>query len=90
MFAKTDDLSLKMVIFVVCIHNYSSDGYTGFRMSSQFSAHPEEKELLLMEGTRVAVMGVEEMMIDVNTKYEPFWKEFNGQKITIVYLFHTT
>lgn len=54
---------LRSVLFAICLHNYS--GYCGFRMdSSLYGAYPEEKEVLLMEGIQVSVMGVEEMEID--------------------------
>ena len=62
-FALTNDPKKQMVLFVVCIHNYY--GYRAFRMNSgQFSTHPDEKEILLCEGAQVAVMGLEDILID--------------------------
>ena len=71
-FAKTDDPTKHMVLFVFCIHNYWD--YFGFRLNTpQFSAHAEEGEILLMEGTPVAVMGVEEVLIDNAKTGDAFW-----------------
>ena len=54
----------------------------------EFSAHAEEKEVLFAEGTAVAVMAVDEVLIDNVTTADPFWLDFNGKTITIVYVFH--
>lgn len=49
-----------MVLFVMAVHNYWK--YTGFRLDSElYSAHPREKEILFAEGTRIAVIGVDEI-----------------------------
>ena len=49
-FANTTDPKKQLVLFVFCIHNYRN-GFNGFRLNSDsFSAHPGERELLLMEG----------------------------------------
>ena len=57
--------------------------------SHLYSAYPEEREILLMEGTPVAVLGVEQFRFDenVDTK-DPILKEFENKEIDIVYLFH--
>ena len=56
------------VLFVICLHNY--DGFCGFQMnSSRLSAHPNEKEILLLEGAPMAIIGVEELTIDLR-KFE--------------------
>ena len=83
-----DATDLHSVLFVICLHNYR--GFHGFRMNSaMFSAHPEEREILLMEGVRMAVMGVEEMYIDNSDSDDMFWHDFNKKFITVIYLFHT-
>ena len=57
--------------------------------SAMFSAHPEEREILLMEGVPMAVMSVEEMYIDNSDSDDMFWHDFNKKFITVIYLFHT-
>ena len=56
--------------------------------SVEFSAHADEKEVLFAEGTAVAVMGVDEVLIDNGNTADPFWHHFNKKTITIVYFFH--
>ena len=57
--------------------------------SVEFSAHADEKEVLFAEGTAVAVMGVDEVLIDNGNTADPFWHQFNGKTITIVYFFQS-
>ena len=57
--------------------------------SDKFSAHPNEKEVLLMEGAPVAVMAVDQVLIDNTGTDDSILAEFKGKKITIVYMFHT-
>ena len=79
---------LQSVLFVICLQNYT--GFSGFRMNTgMFSAHPEEREILFMEGVQVAVMGVEEMYIDNSESDDVFWRHFDKKTITVIYLFHT-
>ena len=78
---------LRSVLFAICFHNYA--GYNGFRMdSSLYGAHPEEKEVLLMEGIPVSVIGVEEMEIDNSLSADTFWDDFNHKNVTVIYLNH--
>ena len=56
--------------------------------SAMFSAHPEEREILLMEGVNVAVLGIEDMYIDNSEIADPFWKDFNMKSVTVIYLYH--
>ena len=57
-FAQSADSSKNMVLFVFCLHNWF--GMDGFRMNApQFTAHPDEREILLMEGASVCVMEVD-------------------------------
>ena len=87
-FADTTDPKKQLVLFVICIHNY--EGYNGLRMNSDcFSAHPDEREVLLMEGAPVIVMGSEEVLIDNGHTGQPFWTSLNGKKIIIIYMFHS-
>ena len=87
-FADTTDPKKQLVLFVICIHNYFS--YPGLRMNSDtFSAHPEEREVLLMEGAPVIFMGSEEFFIDNSLTGQPFWDSLNGKKITVIYMFHS-
>ena len=62
-FAKTSDRDQEMVLFVICIQNYKD--FEGFRMNNrQYTAYPEEKEILLMEGFPVAILGADEHYFD--------------------------
>ena len=80
--------TLQSVIFAICLHNFHR--FDGFRMNSAlYGAHPEEQEILLVEGLRVAVLGVEDMLIDNSLSVDPFWDDFNHKTVTVVYLFHT-
>lgn len=77
-----------MVLFVICVHNW--DGYNGFRLNSlDHTAHPEEKEVLLADGVRMAVMGIEEILIDRSEGLDDdMWNKLNGKKLTVIYMFH--
>ncbi len=57
--------------------------------SSSYSAHSNEKEVLVMEGAPMFVVGVEQMLIDNSGSGDKFWKDFNRKSITIIYLFNT-
>ena len=93
-FSKAEDETKKSVLFVYVIHNYNEKTpYSGFRLNKPtFSAHHYEQEVLLMEGTVVYVMGVEEIFVDANQPIEnrvsDIWQKLNGKTITVVYLFH--
>ena len=90
-FGKTKSDQTRTVLFVVCV--WSAGNFQGFRLNTTaYSAHAHEKEVLFMEGVKVHVMGVEDVLID-NSKddkdqEDPFWADFNGKTITIVYLYH--
>ena len=77
-------------LFVIVCQNYSY--FTGFRMDSAFySAHPYEQEVLLMEGTQVAVVGTDDFVIDNRlSSSDPFWAPYNNRVIHVVYLFQAT
>ena len=55
--------------------------------SSLYSAHPDEKEVLLMEGKSVWVIGMEDVVINNDASSDLFWNDFNGKTITVIYLF---
>ena len=86
--AGTDNpMNLQSVLFVICLHNYH--GFYGLRLNSaMYSAHPEEREILLTEGAPMFVMGVEEMYIDNFESDDIFWADFNMKSINVIYLFH--
>ena len=87
----TNNSQNQMVLFVLVAHNYSGLGYTGFRLNNElYTAHPGEKEVLFMEGTEVAVVGVDEVRFDEKAFTDPFMKFLNAKFLTIVYLFHNT
>ena len=94
-FGNTNDPSKVLTLFVTVIHNYSEEEpYHGFRANQlHYSAHPEERELLIMEGARVAVLGMEEMVVDNNKVHseedQKLWDSLNGKTMAIIYLFHT-
>ena len=73
----------KSVLFVISIQNHY--GFSGFRLNSaNYSAYPQEEEVLLVEGTTIFVLNVEEITIqNPNSGFE----NFNGQNITIIHLF---
>ena len=56
--------------------------------SAVYGAHPEEQEILFMEGLKVAVLGAEDYFIDNSLDSDSFWDDFNHKTITVVYLFH--
>ena len=95
-FAKTANPAKILTLFVTVIHNYSEKRpYNGFRMNQlHYSAHPEERELLIMEGAAVAVLGIDEFVVDNKQAHseeeQELWDNINGKSITVVYLFHTT
>ena len=85
-FANSDDPNKQIVLFVTVLANYIR--FSGFRMNQpEYSAHPEEMEILMCEGAKVVVMGVEDILIN-NETGDMFWKPFNGKTLTIIYLYH--
>ena len=87
-FAHSTDQDKEIVLFVICINNYWYGNY--FRMNSgQYSAHPNEKEVLLKEGANMYVLGVEKIKIDNSASKDDFWIPLNGKIITVVYLLNT-
>ena len=59
--------------------------------SAFYSAHPYEQEVLLMEGTQVAIVGTDDFVIDNRlSSSDPFWAPYNNRVIHVVYLFQAT
>ena len=99
---KETNPSMIPTLFVICFHNFSCwYPYYGFRMNSQnFSAHHYEREMILMDGITMLVLKIEDCQIkwDDNehesdddadeAEAAKFWKELNGQKIRVIYLFN--
>ena len=86
-FALTRNPKKQMVLFGFCILKYY--GYAALRMNSgQLSTHPHEREILLCEGAQVAVLGLEDILIDNDPVKDSSWASFYGKKVTVVYLFH--
>lgn len=77
------------ILFVICLHNY--EYFEGLRANSaMYSAHPEERQILLAEGLAVSVIGVEEIYIDNSSSDDAFWKDFNEETVNVIYLFNST
>lgn len=89
-------------IFIICFHNFSCwYPYYGFRMNLQsYSAHHHEHEMILMDGITMLVLKIEDWQIkwDDNEhdsdddaddgEAAKFWKDNNGSKFKVIYLFN--
>ena len=88
-YGKNEDEKLFTVVFVFCMQNYVADlpystdriedfPFSGIRLNSpSFSAHHQEREIILMEGINMIVLYVEELFIDNSELNDPFWNDFN-------------
>ena len=56
--------------------------------SASYSAHPDEKEVLIMEGAKMFIMDIEEINVDKCNSSDPFWRDIAGRTITVIYLFN--
>ena len=54
--------------------------------NSAYSAYPSEGELILSEGERVMILGIEKDVMIENVHKKML--KFDGQSITVVYLFN--
>ena len=72
------------VLFLISVQNYN--GFNGFRLNGEkYSAYPLEREVILLDGTKVIVMKVEE--IDVKSMNMEL-NDLNGNSsITLIHLF---
>ena len=84
-FSKADDKSdqqYQRVIFFISVQNYN--GFNGFRLNGEkYSAYPMEREVILLDGTKVIVMKVEEIKMRQQSEN----KSEENQKITFIHLF---
>ena len=97
-YGKTNDKYMSTVLFVFVMQNYVADlpystdriedfPFSGFRFNCpSYSAHHEEREFILMEGINMIVLYVEELLIDNTELGDPFWDDFNGKTVTVIYL----
>ena len=84
-YGKTTSPSRRTVIFVINLQNYR--GFQGFRLNREdFSSHYHEKEVLLLEGIPMFVLGVEDVILDLRKNNKTIWKEFNQKTITFIHL----
>ena len=59
-FNDPDDEEIVPVLFLISVQNYN--GFNGFRLNGEkYSAYPLEREVILLDGTKVIVMKVEEV-----------------------------
>lgn len=71
--------NFKQVLFVICMHNYGP--FAGFRLNTEnYSAHPHEKQVLLMDGAPMFVIGTEEITIDWKMKSDLAEKNLRKKK----------
>lgn len=67
----------KSVLFVISIQNHF--GFPGFRLNTEnFSAYPQEEEVLLIEGCTMFVMKVEDVTLQNN---HPDFEHFHGSRL---------
>ena len=73
------------VLFLISVQNYN--GFNGFRLNGEkYSAYPLEREVILLDGTKVVVMKVEERSAkDITTDLVPHLGTIDT--ITIIHLF---
>lgn len=75
----------KPVLFVIGILNHN--GLNGMLINnSAYSAYPSEGELILSEGERVMILGIEKDVMIENVHKQML--KFDGWSITVVYLFN--
>ena len=70
-------------MFVISVQNYY--GFKCFSLNGEkYSAYPQENEVILLDGTQVVVMKVEE--VEVRNE-EARFSHLNGRKLTLIHLF---
>lgn len=68
---------------IISVQNYN--GFNGFRLNGEkYSAYPLEREVILLDGTRVVVMKVEELEIQSSNSVKA---SMVGEKVTFMHLF---
>jgi len=74
------DNNMIPVLFVYTIRNYK--GFSGFRNNDgRYSAFPCEQEYLLIEGTKIYILSIQENFV-IESNYN---LRFNGNKLTVIY-----
>jgi len=72
------------VLFTISVRNFY--GFRGFRLNTpQFSAFPQEKEFVLMDGTQFYVLKVEETVIENDNEG---FEDFNARYMTLIHLYY--
>ena len=75
---------MKPVLFVLSIKNY--EVFHGFRLvEDKHTVHPDDQEILLMEGLQIYVLKVEEIHIKTSNW---IYRELNDRILTIIHLYH--
>ena len=73
----------RSVMFVFSIQNYN--GFKCFHLNGEkYSAYPEENEVILLDGTQVVVMKVEEVTI---RNMDKEFQHLTGRPFTVIHLF---
>lgn len=84
--AESTNMFEKPTLFVISVRNYR--GFAGFRLDRpQYSAHPQEKEHLLMDSLRMFVLKVEEVAWE---NPQPGFEHWKGKYITIIHLYYNS
>lgn len=69
----------QQVLFVILMQNYSKKGLGAFRLNGEsYSAHPDEQEVLLMDGLPVFVLHIEQVFVENPLTSDNLWKHLNG------------
>ncbi len=73
------------VVFVISLQNYGN--FAGFRANSElYSAHANEKELVLKEGIQMWVMKVDSFKVDEVTTSDSLYQGYAGKVITFIHM----
>ena len=79
-----DNSEMLPTLFIIAVQNQKR--FFGVRLNNEcYSSYPSEREVLLKEGCGVWVL--ESDYVVINNKHESF-KDYDGQKMCIIYLFH--
>ena len=82
-FTNRENINECPVIFMISVQNYNN--FNGFRLNGEkYSAYPQEKEVILLDGTQVVVMKVEDIKVDQQAEE---FKQINGKTLTFIHLF---
>lgn len=72
------------ILFIISCQNYFTVSGTNMNHEA-YTSYPSEEELLMREGTKIYVLGVESD-VEINNPH-PSFAPFNGLKLTIIHLF---